>query len=56
MHAKVLEAVKEMERAQRLTGEAARNLDTDTTGFMVLEMRVAPRRGKWQIVPPEACK
>jgi hypothetical protein len=56
MHTKVLEAVKETERAQRLTGEQARNLDADTAGFILLKSRVPVRRGKWRIVPPEACR
>jgi len=56
MDAKILEAIKEMERAERLTGEAARDVDSDTAGFMMRKLRVPARRGKWRIVPPEACK
>ena len=52
MHSKMLEAVKEMERAQPLTAEAAGDLDADTAGFIMRRMRVPPRRGKWRIVRP----
>jgi hypothetical protein len=50
--AKILEAIKEMERAERLTGDAARDVDTDSAGFVMRRMRVPARRGKWRIVPP----
>ena len=33
----------------------ARDVDSDTAGFMMRKMRVPQRRGKWRLVPPEAC-
>ena len=55
-HDKLLAHLKELERAHRLTGKAARHVDTETAGFMVTETRVPAQRGKWRLLPPEACK
>jgi hypothetical protein len=54
--AKLLEHIKELDKAQRLTGDAARKVDTDSARFMVLESRVPGRRGKWRMLPPEISK
>jgi hypothetical protein len=54
--AKLLEHIKELDKAQRLTGDAARNVDTTSAKFIVLGSRVPGRRGKWRMLPPKVCK
>jgi hypothetical protein len=55
-HAKVLEHMKGMKQARPVGGEAARNVDAQSAGFVMFERRVPARRGKWRLLPPEACE